>query len=66
MDPSIWQWTNNIVRDESDIERYVQEALSARDNGSALPFVTIERSTETIVGSTRFGNIDAINRKVER
>lgn len=65
MDDSIWQWTNNIVKSESDIERYVNEALAALEFGSALPFVTIERSTGTIVGSTRFGNIDQANRKVE-
>jgi RimJ/RimL family protein N-acetyltransferase len=30
-----------------------------------LPFVTIELGEETIVGSTRFANIDPVNRKAE-
>ena len=65
MDESIWKWTNNIVNDESDIERYVLDALAMQDQGIAVPFVTIERSSGTVVGSTRFGNIDTANRKVE-
>ena len=65
MDESIWKWTNNIVNDESDIERYVLDALAMQDQGIAVPFVTIERSSGKVVGSTRFGNIDTANRKVE-
>ena len=33
--------------------------------GIAIPFVTIERESGTVVGSTRFGNIDTANRKAE-
>ncbi|MEO6655970.1 MAG: GNAT family N-acetyltransferase, partial [Pyrinomonadaceae bacterium] len=65
MDESIWKWTNNIVNDEIDIERYVRDALAMQAQGTSVPFVTIERSSGTIVGSTRFGNIETANRKVE-
>jgi RimJ/RimL family protein N-acetyltransferase len=65
MDESIWKWTNNIVKREADLERYVRTALADQSHGLALPFVTIERSSGTVVGSTRFGNIDVANQKVE-
>ena len=65
MEPVIWKWTNNVVNSESDIERYVNEALSMRDAGTALPFVTISKADQKVVGSTRFGNIDITNRKAE-
>lgn len=65
LDEAIWRWTANIVKDESDIERYVRAALADHMKGTSLPFVTIERKGGTLVGSTRFGNIDAINRKAE-
>ncbi len=65
MDESLWKWTNNIVKDESDIERYVRDALAMQMQGTALPFVTIDKATGTVVGSTRFGNIDTANRKAE-
>ena len=65
MDESLWKWTNNIVRNESDLERYVREALAMQGQGTALPFVTIDRESGKVVGSTRFGNIDTANQKVE-
>jgi RimJ/RimL family protein N-acetyltransferase len=65
LDPSLWEWTNALVKDEGDMERYVREALADQALGTALPFVTIERKTDTVVGSTRFGNIDTKNRKAE-
>jgi RimJ/RimL family protein N-acetyltransferase len=65
IEPSLWEWTTAIVKDESDMERYVRTALADQASGIALPFVTVERKSETIVGSTRFGNIDTTNRRVE-
>jgi RimJ/RimL family protein N-acetyltransferase len=34
-------------------------------DGSGLPFVTVERRSGRIVGSTRFGNYDPVNHRVE-
>jgi len=65
LDESLWKWTANVVTNEADLERYVREALAMQAAGTALPFVTIEKSSGTIVGSTRFGNIDPTNRKAE-
>ena len=65
LDPSLWEWTNALVKDESDMERYLREALADQALGTAVPFVTIDRKTDKVVGSTRFGNIDTKNRKVE-
>lgn len=62
---AIWQWTANVVNSEADLENYVRSALADQAQGIALPFVTIERGGETVVGSTRFGNIDLVNRKAE-
>jgi N-acetyltransferase len=65
LDESLWELTANIVKDEADLESYVRSALADQMRGIAIPFVTIERETGTIVGSTRFGNIDTANRKTE-
>ena len=61
----LWQWTTTNIANESDMERYVRTALAEQAAGTALPFATIEKGNGTVVGSTRFGNIDAANRKVE-
>lgn len=62
---AIWRWTANVVECEGDLERYVRDALADQALGKALPFVTIEVASGTVVGSTRFGNIDPVNKKVE-
>ena len=65
LEPSLWKWTGNVVESAADIEVYVRNAMSERDRGTALPFVTIERASGKVVGSTRFGNIDVLNLKAE-
>ena len=63
--PSLWEWTASQVADQSDMENYLRAALADQALGIGLPFVTIEQETGTLVGSTRFGNIDTKNKKVE-
>jgi len=43
----------------------MESALRLQAERSSLPFVTIERSSGRIVGSTRFGNYDPLNRRIE-
>lgn len=61
----IWRWTPTRVKDAEDMKKYVAAALEMKTQGAAIPFVTIERSSGRIVGSTRFGNIDTQNRLAE-
>lgn len=65
LDESLWRLTANIVKKPEDLRRYVESALSDFEKGIALPFVTMDRAQNKIVGSTRFGNIDTSNRKTE-
>jgi RimJ/RimL family protein N-acetyltransferase len=61
----LWEWTSSAIRNEADMEDYVRNAIKEATARTALPFVIFERSSGTVVGSTRFGNIDVENRKVE-
>jgi RimJ/RimL family protein N-acetyltransferase len=65
LDESLWKLTANIVKTREDLRRYVENALKDFERGIALPFVTMDRAKNKIVGSTRFGNIDTNNRKTE-
>ena len=65
LDESLWRLTANIVKTREDLRRYVDAALGDFEKGIALPFATIDRRQNKIVGSTRFGNIDTNNRKTE-
>jgi RimJ/RimL family protein N-acetyltransferase len=61
----LWEWTISNISCQADMEGYVRSALADQASGIALPFVTFERKGGTLVGSTRFGNIDTANRKAE-
>src|SRR5258706_11639496 len=62
---SLWRWIPTNVASRDDMRRYINIALADQDRGIALPFVTIERESGTVVGSTRFGNIVTAHRRVE-
>jgi len=65
LDPEIWRYTLSVVQTPDEMRAYMEDALKLQSVGTALPFVTIERSSGHIVGSTRFGNYDAANRRIE-
>ena len=64
-DESLWRLIPTNVASQGDMRKYVEIALADRERGIALPFVTIERSSGKVIGSTRFGNIDTANRRAE-
>lgn len=65
LDESLWLWTANVVNNADDMRRYVETALDEFNRKVSLPFVIVEKKSNKIVGSTRFGNIDVKNRRVE-
>lgn len=65
LDPELWRWSTSLVRTREDMSRYVETAIRERTAGTALPFATIATASGRLIGSTRFGNIDRLNRRVE-
>jgi RimJ/RimL family protein N-acetyltransferase len=64
-DETLWRWTTAAIKNKDNMRRYVEAALKDFENKVSLPFVTVEKSSSRIVGSTRFGNIDVANRRAE-
>ena len=64
-DESLWRLIPTNVASIDDMRKYMETALADRDRGVALPFVTVERASGKVIGSTRFGNIDAANLRAE-
>ena len=64
-DAELWKWTAYQINTPEKMRTYLRAALDGQELGVVLPFVTIEQATDQIVGSTRFGNIDAPNHRVE-
>jgi N-acetyltransferase len=61
----LWRLTVASVRSPDDLRRYVEAALNWQAAGTALPFTTTLAATGQVVGSTRFGNASAHDRRVE-
>lgn len=53
------------VSSRDDMQSYIEIAIADQNKGVALPFVTVERSSGKVIGSTRLGNIDVQNRRAE-
>src|SRR5690242_13692593 len=65
-DDSIWRWNPQfVIRTPEDMRVYIEAALQQQADGESLPFATIEKISGRAVGSTRYANIDAINRRLE-
>ncbi len=56
-DPSLYQWVL-VPQDEPGMRRLVEQALAARARGTAVPFAVVRRQDETVIGSTRFHQLD--------
>lgn len=64
-DGELWNLWVTSVPSKTSIDNYIATALSNEEEKTALPFIIKDLKTNTIIGSTRFCNIDAINRRLE-
>jgi len=64
-DGALWEKKTTTVPRPEDVQAYVAKALELQEAGLALPFTTIVRKGNEVVGSTRYMNIDALNHRVE-
>lgn len=65
LDEDLWRWIPHPVRTPEEMRAYLETALEAQAAGTAVPFATVEKATGRAIGSTRFANIDRINRHAE-
>ncbi len=61
----LWRWTRAKATTIETMLEYIESALAEAKGGLSLPFVTIDKPSGLVVGSTRFGNIDPVNRHAE-
>ena len=64
-DPELWGLTREDASTPDELEAYIERALAAQAQGVALPFVIVDQSTGEAVGSTRFGNYERADRRIE-
>lgn len=64
-DGELWNLWYTSVPSEKTIDKYLNTALQQYKDKSSLPFVVVDKSTDSIIGSTRYCNIDSSNRRLE-
>jgi RimJ/RimL family protein N-acetyltransferase len=61
----IFRWIPYRMQTREDFELLIEKALAEQERGESIVFATVERSSGQVIGSTRFMNIDRVNRRVE-
>ena len=56
-DPSLYRWSP-VPQGKDEAAAYIDTALAWRDAGAAVPFAIVHMPDETVIGSTRFWNIE--------
>jgi len=64
-DGELWNlWYTSIPSPEK-VEEYIRIALDMRENAGAMPFAVRDRESNTMIGCTRYFNVDEINQRLE-
>jgi N-acetyltransferase len=61
----IFQWIPYRMKTREDFQGLVEKAFAEQERGESVVFATVERVSGQVIGSTRFMNIDRVNRRVE-
>jgi N-acetyltransferase len=61
----VFRWIPYPMKTREDFQRVVEKAFAEQERGESVVFATLERSSGRVIGSTRFMNIDRVNRRVE-
>ncbi len=64
-DDRIWRYMTKRVKTQDDLRSWMNTALQAKAAGTSLPWVTVLKSGNRVIGSTRFADLDLTHRTVE-
>ena len=65
LEPVLWRWVPTRMHTLEDMQAYVLTALDERRRGVSLPFVIIDQTSNEVIGSTRYANIETSHRRLE-
>jgi N-acetyltransferase len=65
LEPELWRWIPTAVTTPEEMRAYVATALQDQARGISLPFVIVDQATGTVIGSTRYGNIEPSHHRLE-
>ncbi len=64
-DDEIWEYMGMYVRNDGDFKNYIENTLQEKADGICYPFLIIDKSTNEVAGSTRYGYLNYSSQKCE-
>jgi N-acetyltransferase len=64
-DDRIWRYMLIWVKTRADLEAWMEDALRTKEAGTAMPWVTVLKAENRVIGSTRFADLDRRHGTVE-
>ncbi|WP_422859141.1 GNAT family N-acetyltransferase [Flagellimonas sp. S174] len=64
-DNEIWRYMGMFIRTLSDFEAYLQSTLKQKKEGICYPFLVIDKMSDRVAGSTRYGYLNIPSQKCE-
>ena len=61
----IFRWIPYAMKTREDFRKLIDRAFTEQERGESVVFATVECSSGRTIGSTRFMNIDRVNKRVE-
>ena len=61
----VFRWIPYSMKMPEDFQRLIDKSFEEQERGESVVFATVEQSSGRVIGSTRYMNIDRINRRVE-
>ena len=61
----IWKYKSSQIHSADDFKRYFDTAIEEKRTKKAYPFAFFDKVNNAYAGSTRFGNIDFKNKRIE-
>ena len=61
----IFRWIPYPMKTRADFQRLIDKAFNEQERGESVVFAIVEQHSGRGIGSTRFMNIDRVNRRVE-
>ncbi|WP_055435486.1 GNAT family N-acetyltransferase [Lacinutrix algicola] len=64
-DREIWEFMGSNINNEQGLKNYIAKTIKDKNNRLCYPFLIIDKETNKVAGCTRYGNVDAANKKCE-
>ncbi|MFJ6792956.1 GNAT family N-acetyltransferase [Streptomyces sp. NPDC091268] len=64
-DGRLWELAVTLVPHPDEVRSFLEEAVLAREQGTQIPYATVDAATGRVIGSTRMMMINTVHRRLE-